>query len=1688
MTEIGIIKTNMLSKENVSLKKQLLESKATIAELQFENQTISERIIELETVVINHKEENKSLINTRQSFQTGLNLEKERILKETETRIEKATDKIREMEKEERNLRMINDCAQKTIDAQRIQLNEYQQKFTEILQSKNEYSEIDIQSLFNHEFQEKERLNKVILEQTRLLNDLQTIKNGLVQENQKFREHFGIPTNFGHFTLEGTKINNLTKIEYLESEIEKLEEERAELRCKLRQMASMINPREWDNDVFANLSSEQKELICLYAVNLLNGKNEVYLTDKSKEYLRKCETLEVENDILKRNNENQQKALLNLSKAFQNPIGDSIRHKFEDLLPENKPLSNENFEEEHFQNEKEKNSENFSKKNESLEKNDKNSSKKIKIDQNHENISKNFEEKEVLIEIFECLMNEIKEVVIFEEENIKNEKSNSENNNPEHLKTNYNEKDVKLFQSSKESHFPGSLVAKSKQVLCQIRLLKQQLIEKDKIIQFQEVQCVNIRTLIENSALSQTQQYTLLKENALCQQSNIHNTHENESYKIKLDHCLSMLRFIKNECEKITQESQRKTEKTNKKTEEALKLISDLNKKSSESVSLDDFQKIVNERTELRQKNLELSESVLLLQSNSLLYSNLIPEFIFVLSKLKESCQNEFNLACELKIVQEILSSKDQHYLNFKSLMKRLAECLKIEGILRDVHPLDCIEKIPGNVISEQSLKAIVESAKMHFSNVEYQLLTDYLLLDSDRRIFKNDLMRKLRLCSEDLIKKDCISQTHLSNLLRKMIEKTNLGVEDLFKLFDTNCDGSITVDDILSVLRELNIIEKSSNREKFILEEFFFTFSKKINLKYFMLAFRDSLAQQVKTQTIFGSNNSIEMKIANVLNEFLLNMGFGENGESKMFNELDIQRKGFLNFKDFETFFIEKAQMSIEKYDLEKLYSSIDKENQEDRVSVQTFSNFLQNARLLELQNRQNELHDNPKIKKKDLPFQEKFQMNFETSAKLRLDLVENEKKSLEFINSQQSMILGQLKEQIVFLENKQEENLRLVNLYKQEIDRNISNPNLLNTEHLKSDELALKAINNAHQTESPLKKVEEEKNNKNLLGYLQKEIQNLKVELAVSEQEKLEMFKTAASIAAKNGIEIFEIIRWTEIKSREVLLLNTIKNKDEEIEIMSQKIDHFQAKWIEEKMEHQSIIDALCQKMNLMQVDIANFNSNRLLLVDLDNYEHLMEKNTILQEKLLVGQEKLNSLLKNEANLKLEHDNLRVEYQYSLKHIRLQENDSPDFVKQQLFDAMENAKCEKLEKIKLDKLLNMEKANQKINELKLDNCNSQIEKLEKNLEKQIVKNQEREIFWSANYQKVLSANAIIQQTSEKYKKLNKNDPKFNELAENKLDHQKNNQKTQNIEDLNQMNIQNNEHEFMSQIRTLLTNNSEDNQTKNLFKGSQQALSMMNDLLKDKQIELDTMSKEITDLKLENEKKRVQILQLNGIETNKNKLQTPKNIFGESGKINFNNDHKTALFKSLENQKSFEKSSKIEIEALKNKEKELEQELEHLQKINHELLLKLKDLPKINEQQEIERESFERIRQDLEQKNQFLEDKIKKKTQESQGLLETIRALKTSLVEQSQTSVIPKPMSADWEKVKDDFECKLKISAKKIKELSIKLNENFNNLQMAQEQLKKKDQMLDKMKFETNSFVKTIEKRAQNSKKEGTK
>ena len=79
------------------------------------------------------------------------------------------------------------------------------------------------------------------------INQLRNLNDKIRNENRKLRLYYKVPDEFGENldlleeNFENIKENKQAQIKYLTREVEELEEDRASLKCKLRQLSALIN-------------------------------------------------------------------------------------------------------------------------------------------------------------------------------------------------------------------------------------------------------------------------------------------------------------------------------------------------------------------------------------------------------------------------------------------------------------------------------------------------------------------------------------------------------------------------------------------------------------------------------------------------------------------------------------------------------------------------------------------------------------------------------------------------------------------------------------------------------------------------------------------------------------------------------------------------------------------------------------------------------------------------------------------------------------------------------------------------------------------------------------------------------------------------------------------------------------------------------------------------------------------------------------------------------------------------------------------------------------------------------------------------------------------------------------------------------------------------------------------------------
>jgi chromosome segregation ATPase len=168
----------------------------------------------------------------------------------------------------------------------------------------------------------------------------------LLAENKILRKLHGVPENFG-FDLEDIKVAEKQELEdykaqcrKLETEIEELEEERTQLRYRLRQFNTLFSNK---GERYKDMTPQQLDMLDQYALNLKEGRVELPAIDKThKEMEREIIKLKGQIEILQNkqspliakplNEQQSERVSVEALKRFEeqitkmiNPLRDDVR-------------------------------------------------------------------------------------------------------------------------------------------------------------------------------------------------------------------------------------------------------------------------------------------------------------------------------------------------------------------------------------------------------------------------------------------------------------------------------------------------------------------------------------------------------------------------------------------------------------------------------------------------------------------------------------------------------------------------------------------------------------------------------------------------------------------------------------------------------------------------------------------------------------------------------------------------------------------------------------------------------------------------------------------------------------------------------------------------------------------------------------------------------------------------------------------------------------------------------------------------------------------------------------------------------------------------------------------------------------------------------------------------------------------
>lgn len=278
----------------MDLKKELEFRRRQILQLEQEGKEKDQRLFELENQCRRYQDQSTHAETTLQNLDRII---EERTAKAAAMENQKYRNLVAELEKKNGEMAM----ALKAMEMDKKSLNERDSE-VEFLRNRlkemaDNYGVGDAMRDIRIQRDENLSQRKEVERLTRDWTDLSRQMQDVISENRVLREMAGVPENYG-FNLEDIKLAEQQKLEEyrarvkrLETEVEELEKERAELRYRLRNMSTLYGEK---GVRFHGLTEEQMEKVDEFARNLKEGKLELPMTDRTRELMREVERLKAQ--------------------------------------------------------------------------------------------------------------------------------------------------------------------------------------------------------------------------------------------------------------------------------------------------------------------------------------------------------------------------------------------------------------------------------------------------------------------------------------------------------------------------------------------------------------------------------------------------------------------------------------------------------------------------------------------------------------------------------------------------------------------------------------------------------------------------------------------------------------------------------------------------------------------------------------------------------------------------------------------------------------------------------------------------------------------------------------------------------------------------------------------------------------------------------------------------------------------------------------------------------------------------------------------------------------------------------------------------------------------------------------------------------------------------------------------------
>lgn len=1222
----------------------------------------------------------------------------------------------------------------------------------------------------------------------------------------------------------------------------------------------------------------------------------------------------------------------------------------------------------------------------------------------------------------------------------------------------------------------------------QIKLYSAEIQDKNRQIETLEHQNAQIRRFVDavKKGDPQEEQAKILRANEELMRNIGKMNREGEIYRSKIELMAKRMAELEEEL-LATKEMAKKTNRFDKSYTDRLNaIIANLLEKLENSVPLREYKDLVFKAENLQQQLINAqTESVYNCEVQAA-FKTLHKDYMSLAHSHSSSLKENLNLLCEFQLIDARLSDVDDDYFNFKSLIKRL-----IEGVRdKDLCPNDFLSKFMNETLSDKLTSQNLATIFMHFGvrlfESDLRALQTFLMADKQGSVFKEDFLRKVSIFSMDFYNlgaEDAPKATPADlNKLIQTLENCELSSEELFKMFDYKSIGVINIEDISAGLVKLGMEEIDVAHLKEELNRVFFVYDSKIDIKTFIKSLQSYTQNNWKKNLLTQKELPWEIEIGKMLNEFLVENKSQFPGPRELFRFIDVECRGYLLPVDFEFFFKNRVGLEIDNRRIENLYVSIDKDINSQGINEYNFAQFLKKCQLFSRVNEKISSPDNTKVLTNG---GQRGRNEFSSQGfELKLNLLKGEISNNEFKMKQLNVLLLQSKEQLSLLEKKDSDNVKLISMYKTEIAKLYDE--LHETQMSKSSDKP----NTQNQKQPDWWNVREEitlqemeKTLHNIQAQnelLKQENSYLTLRMQRTEEDALSIFMATAKAAAEKEVDICQLLKDTYHTTQQYLLEQKLKESNSTIDKLEIQIQEIELQSIEDRIRAQNYIENLADKITALQQTLAQNDRRRIPVVDAEQVSKLSSKIQELSHKIAKYEDDCKDLAMRNKNLEIALVKTRIDRETAITIKNLSKHANEPQMLEKLKEVILESKNLKMDKMKLEKELAFELNTHRSLQTALQSTQESIAKLEAELQKQIESSANRELFWSDKYQKVLNANLELKQmegASSKRAKISSEAKHYANIGEpsslqNLVNAPQNNHnifyETQELSNLKQeLNKVSSENEFLKKMvkqqstiqeidketpRTYANNVDRFEDRAHLISTAQTAVNVIQGLLDVKQAELSDSQKEVRELKdqLFDLQQKYEILKLTH-DHSQSELHFNTTQFQMTG------------VHSVSSEKPQTKSK--EVEFLKAREKALSEEIAQLKKMNRELVEKIRAgialkpvTPKqdhIHTSSHLEDKLNEYSRQvsDLTERLRQAEDTIHKKEKENNSLFETIKSLKNDLLEQSKLVVSEKmtveQRKGEAERIKNEFDGKLKISAKRIKELTIKLKELTDEIVM---------------------------------------